>query len=63
MRKMSKNNFKNNVHDALLRIPSEENDIDSPALMTKFPENSASFAKYMIVNLTELNLFLSIYFS
>ena len=33
---MSKNNFKINVHDTLLRILSEENDyIDLPDLITK----------------------------
>ena len=36
MRQMSKNNFKINVHDTLLRILSEENDyIDLPDLITK----------------------------
>ena len=36
MREMSKNNFKINVHDTLLRILSEENDyIDKPDLKTK----------------------------
>ena len=36
LRQMSKNNFKNNVHDTLLRILSEENDyIDLPDLITK----------------------------
>ena len=36
MRQMSKNNFKINVHDTLLRILSGENDyIDLPDLTTK----------------------------
>ena len=44
MHQMSKNNFKINVHDTLLGILSEENDdIDLPDLITKFPENSASY--------------------
>ena len=43
---MSKNNFKVNVHNSLLRILSEENDyIDLPDLLViteNFLENSAS---------------------
>ena len=36
MHQMSKNNFKINVHDILLRILSEENDyIDLPDLIAK----------------------------
>ena len=46
MPQMSKNNFKINVHNSLLRILSEENDyIDLPDLLViteKFLENSAS---------------------
>ena len=46
MPQMSKNNFKINVHNSLLRILSEENDyIDLPDLLViteNFLENSAS---------------------
>ena len=61
---MSKNNFKVNVHDTLLRILSEENDYIN---LTRL--NNKNFRKtrllivtiYMIVNLIELKLFLFIY--
>ena len=45
MRQMSKNTFKISVRDStLLRILSEENNyIDLPDLITKFPENLASY--------------------
>ena len=63
MRQMSKNNFKINVHDTLLRILSEENDyIDLPDLITKISWKTRLliFAMSMIVNLIKLNLFLFI---
>ena len=62
---MSKNNFKINVHNILLRILSEENDnIDLPDLIAKiFWKLTALliFAIYITVKLIELNLFLFIY--
>ena len=67
MPQMSKNNFKINVHNSLLRILSEENDyIDLPDLLViteNFLENSRPliFAIYGTVNSTELNLFIFIY--
>ena len=67
MPQMSKNNFKINVHNSLLRILSEENHyIDLPDLLViteNFLENSRPliFAIYGTVNSTELNLFIFIY--
>ena len=46
MRQISKNNFKTNVHDTLLRILSEEKlmiILIYPKKKKKFPENLASF--------------------
>ena len=63
MRQMSKNNFKINVHDTLLRILSGENDyIDLPDLTTNFLKTRLlTFAMYMIVNLIKLNLFVYLF--
>ena len=61
---MSKNNFKINVHDTLLRIVSEENDyINLTRLNNKNVRKTriCIVAIYMFVNLIELKLFLFIY--
>ena len=63
MRQMSKNKFKINVHDTLLRMLSEENDY---YWFTRLNNKNFQkirlliFAMYMIVNLIKLNLFLFI---
>ena len=62
---MSKNNFKINVHDTLLGY------FQKKMMVLIYPTNNKNFLKtrllrfamYVIVNLTELNLFLFIYFT